>query len=75
MDDIIVFVGARGGQGTSTVAVTAAMQAAQHSPTSLLCVDRSPPPRSSVPRPFSPASRSRSPPVSRSPVSTVRAAP
>src|SRR5581483_4743801 len=39
VDDIIVFVGARGGQGTSTVAATAALQAAQHSPTSLLCVD------------------------------------
>ena len=39
MDDIIVFVGARGGQGTSTVAATAALQAAEHSPTALLCVD------------------------------------
>jgi hypothetical protein len=39
VDDVIVFVGARGGQGTSTVAATAALQAAQHSPTSLLCVD------------------------------------
>jgi hypothetical protein len=40
VDDIIVFVGARGGQGTtSTVAATAALQAAQHSPTSLLCAD------------------------------------
>ena len=39
MDDIIVFVGARGGQGTSTVAATAALLAAQHFPTALLCVD------------------------------------
>lgn len=39
MNDVIVFVGARGGQGTSTVAATAALQAAQHAPTSLLCLD------------------------------------
>jgi hypothetical protein len=39
VDDVIVFVGARGGQGTSTVAATVALQAAQHSPTSLLCLD------------------------------------
>lgn len=39
MDDVIVFVGARGGQGTSTIAATAALQAAQHAPTSLLCLD------------------------------------
>lgn len=39
MDDVIVFVGARGGQGTSTVAATAALESAKHSPTSLLCVD------------------------------------
>jgi hypothetical protein len=39
LNDVIVFVGARGGQGTSTVAATVALETAQHSPTSLLCLD------------------------------------
>lgn len=39
MDDVIFFVGARGGQGTSTVAAIAALHGARHAPTSLLCAD------------------------------------
>lgn len=39
MDDVIVFVGARGGQGTSTVAAVAAIHGARQAPTSLLCAD------------------------------------
>lgn len=39
MNDVLVFVGARGGQGTTTVAATTALHAAHRAPTALLCAD------------------------------------